>query len=78
MPTMSRPLLLSLCVSFGLGVGVASAQPAAPVDPATLGPQVGEIVPAFSLPDQHGAVQTSRSLMGPKGMMLVFSRATAW
>jgi len=71
-----------IVLSFGLAValapGPARAQTPAAIDPAAFGPKVGEAVPAFSLPDQHGAVQTSRSLMGPKGMMLVFSRATAW
>ena len=76
--TIRTILLLSAALACTLAAGPARAQAPATVDPATLGPQAGEIVPAFSLPDQHGKVQTSRSLMGPKGMMLVFSRATAW
>jgi len=75
---MSKPLVLSLCLLLTPAAGAAHAQAPDPVDPTRLGPQVGETVPAFSLPDQHGRVQTSRSLLGPKGMMLVFSRATAW
>jgi len=75
---ISRPFLLSVGLVGALAAGAAGAQAPAAVDPATLGPQAGETAPAFSLPDQHGKVQTSRSLMGPKGMMLVFSRATAW
>jgi cytochrome oxidase Cu insertion factor (SCO1/SenC/PrrC family) len=48
------------------------------VDPARLGPQVGESVPGFTLPDQRGRTHTLESLMGPKGLMLVFARATGW
>ena len=42
------------------------------------GPQVGEIVPSFSLADQHGAARDLQSLMGPGGLMLVFSRSADW
>ncbi len=75
---INRPFVLSAGLACVLAAGSARAQTTPAVDPATLGPQVGEVVPAFSLPDQRGQVQTSRSVMGPKGMMLVFSRATAW
>ena len=75
---INRPFVLSAGLACALAAGPARAQTPPAVDPATLGPQVGDVVPAFSLPDQRGEVQTSRSLMGPKGMMLVFSRATAW
>ena len=43
-----------------------------------LGPQVGETVPSFSLADQHGAARDLQSLMGPGGLMLVFSRSADW
>lgn len=42
------------------------------------GPQVGETVPSFSLADQHGTARDLKSLMGPGGMMLVFSRSAEW
>ncbi|HIE94547.1 MAG TPA: aldehyde dehydrogenase family protein, partial [Acidobacteria bacterium] len=42
------------------------------------GPQVGDVVPAFSLPDQSGQAQTVESIMGPQGAMLVFSRSADW
>ncbi len=51
--------------------------PAAP-DVKKLGPQVGEKVPDFSLPDQRGQTQTLSSLMGPKGLVLVFNRSADW
>ena len=43
-----------------------------------VGPQVGDVVPAFSLPDQTGAARDLDSLMGPNGLMLVFSRSADW
>jgi hypothetical protein len=42
------------------------------------GPAIGEKVPAFSLPDQHGKQWTLPELMGPKGLLLVFSRSADW
>ena len=45
---------------------------------STLGPQVGEVVPDFSLQDSQGRVQTRDSIMGPNGAMIVFSRSLDW
>jgi hypothetical protein len=56
-----------------------SPAPAAePIDVAKLGPQVGERVPDFSLPDQNGRTQTLQSIMGRRGAMLVFIRSADW
>ena len=55
----------------------ANALPAAP-DVQTLGPQVGSPAPDFSLHDQHGQIQTLKSLTGPKGVTLVFFRSADW
>ena len=49
-----------------------------PIDVASLGPQVGEPVPAFSLPDQNGQVRTLESILGPNGAMLLFYRSANW
>ena len=49
-----------------------------PIDVASLGPQVGERVPAFSLPDQNGQVQTLESILGPNGALLLFHRSADW
>ena len=43
-----------------------------------IGPQVGTIVPTFSLGDQRDQTQTPESIMGPNGAMLVFSRSADW
>ena len=55
-----------------------SAQERQPVDVSSLGPQVGEKVPDFALPDQHGTIQTLDSIMGERGAMLVFHRSADW
>jgi len=60
------------------GVGSDEVQPRTPIDVASLGPQVGERVPAFSLPDQNGQIQTLESILGPNGAILVFHRSAAW
>lgn len=58
----------------------AAAQDLQPaeIDVTQLGPQVGEIVPDFTLPDQQGNIQTRESIMGPRGAMLVFVRSAEW
>ena len=58
--------------------GLTTAQTRAPVDVQSLGPQVGEPVPDFRLPDQHGQIQTLESIMGPNGAMLLFHRSANW
>ena len=49
-----------------------------PIDVASLGPQVGERVPTFSLPDQNGQIQTRESVLGPNGGILLFHRSADW
>jgi hypothetical protein len=55
----------------------SSPQPTLP-DVQKLGPQVGTRVPGFTLLDQTGRSRTLASLMGPKGLMLVFFRSADW
>jgi hypothetical protein len=45
---------------------------------AKLGPQVGNVAPAFALPDQTGRRRTLESLLGPRGAMIVFTRSADW
>ena len=52
--------------------------PALRIDVSTLGPQVGERVPDFTLSDQAGQSWTLQSIMGPNGAMLVFYRSADW
>ncbi len=57
----------------------AQQQPARErIDLSKLGPKIGERVPDFSLNDQTGTTRTLKSVMGPKGAMLVFFRSADW
>lgn len=47
------------------GSSVLSAQTREAVDVHSFGPQVGERVPDFELPDQNGQLHTLDSIMGP-------------
>ncbi len=49
-----------------------------PIEVASLGPQIGEQVPDFSLPDQNGQVRTLESVLGPRGALLLFHRSADW
>jgi hypothetical protein len=42
------------------------------------GPEIGKAVPEFSAPDQTGKNQTLKSILGPKGALLVFYRSADW
>jgi hypothetical protein len=42
------------------------------------GPAVGSTVPDFAAEDQAGRTQTLKSIMGPRGAMLVFFRSADW
>jgi cytochrome oxidase Cu insertion factor (SCO1/SenC/PrrC family) len=53
-------------------------QSAATPDVQKLGPQIGSRIPDFALADQHGVQRTLASLMGAKGLMLVFYRSADW
>jgi len=77
---MRRSVILPALLLTGLLWQFPAAQPAAPapVDVAALGPQVGEQIPDFRLPDQTGRVWTRESIMGPRGAMLVFYRSADW
>jgi len=45
---------------------------------ARTGPEIGSKVPDFSLPDQNGRVRSLGELIGPQGMLLVFTRSADW
>jgi cytochrome oxidase Cu insertion factor (SCO1/SenC/PrrC family) len=67
-----------LCAGIGGGVRLSSSQQNAAPDVTVLGPRVGEKVPDFALSDQHGKRHTLASLMGEKGLVLVFHRSADW
>lgn len=70
----------AVTAGIALTFGRRSAQGQAPAQPDVqkLGPQVGSRVPDFTLSDQNGRQRSLQSLMGPRGLMLVFSRSADW
>ena len=71
--------IVTLCWVLALATASAAAAQAPPLpDVDGIGPQVGDVVPDFSLPDQTGTARDLASLMGPDGLMLVFSRSADW
>jgi hypothetical protein len=62
---------------FSLSARAIAQQPPLP-DVQNLGPQLATPVPDFTLLDQQGQARTLASLMGPKGLMLVFFRSADW
>jgi hypothetical protein len=42
------------------------------------GPEPGERIPDFALPDQNGASRALADLTGPNGLLLVFHRSADW
>jgi len=42
------------------------------------GPEVGQAVPDFRLQDQNNGSRTLKSILGPKGALLVFYRSADW
>jgi len=45
---------------------------------AELGPRIGAVVPNFELPDQNRTSHSLRSLLGPKGAIILFFRSADW
>ena len=73
---------LGFAVFFFLGVmAIANAQENAPSKPAaasSVGLPVGHSAPAFSLTDQFGHRQSTETLKGSNGMVLLFFRSADW
>ena len=44
----------------------------------TTGPEVGQRVPEFELPDQNGHKRTRADLSGRNGLLLAFVRSADW
>ena len=62
-------------IVIGIVVVTAVCGQSAARDP---GPAVGSRVPDFTAVDQDGRSRSLHSLMGPKGLMLVFFRSADW
>ena len=74
----TRALLAGVLAALVLGFPSQARQSRNQIDVASLGPQVGEQVPDFSLPDQNGRVWTRDSILGPNGAIVLFHRSANW
>ena len=63
---------------FASLVSVSNAAEREAILVADLGPQIGDQVPEFRLPDQNGQTHSLDSIMGPNGAMLLFHRSADW
>ena len=61
-----------------LAAGCDRSESRAMIDIDELGPQVGERVPDFTLPDQHGNLVGLDSILRPNGALLMFYRSADW
>lgn len=59
-------------------IGGPQGTASATVDIDKLGPQVGDRMPDFMLPDQHNEQHSLKSLLGSKGAVIVFFRSADW
>jgi len=78
-------LMLLTCALFAMAAAAGRAQDYKPLHPLptgdaglTTGPAVGDQLPAFSAPDQHGDPQTFDTLKGPNGLVLLVVRSADW
>lgn len=77
-PRSLVPAAVALAASAWLLVAVAAPASARNADVSKVGPRVGQQVASFTLADQDGRQRTLESLMGSKGVMLVFFRSADW
>ena len=68
----------ALTASAWLCAAAAAPVSAQHADISTIGPRVGQEVTSFTLADQDGRQRTLESLMGSRGVMLVFFRSADW
>ena len=74
----SRAALAVVLAALMLGFPSQAMQSRTSIEVASLGPQVGEQVPDFSLSDQNGQVWTRDSILGPSGAIVLFHRSANW
>ena len=77
-PARDRPSEFA-AASLGLLLALTFLIPGAVAQPAIkTGPETGTVVPSFQAPDQNGRMRKLKSIMGPKGALLVFFRSADW
>lgn len=72
-------MLLTTVILLAAQASAPAPRPDPPrPDPMTLGPAVGQSLPAFDVKDSRGVTRTFESLRGPNGLVLVFFRSADW
>jgi cytochrome oxidase Cu insertion factor (SCO1/SenC/PrrC family) len=71
-------IVLTVASTVGSMARQQANTPVTPLDVETVGPQVGDALPDFSLRDQRGQVRSLKSLLGPNGAVIVFFRSADW
>jgi len=64
-----------------IGIGVACAVffiACSSMSGREYGPAIGTPLPSFELPDQAGMPHRLKSLLGPKGAVILFYRSADW
>ncbi len=81
-PARKTAVLTEVLRQFGSGKKVDPADWAdfvkAQNEGLQTGPEVGQRVPDFELPDQNGKSSKLEDLMGPNGLLLIFTRSADW
>jgi hypothetical protein len=70
--------LILLAIDAEGARALQSGTAATHIDLERLGPPVGTSLPDFTLRDQRGELRSLKSLLGPKGAMIVFFRSADW
>lgn len=70
--------LLALAVAILMPARMDAQESRQPINVSERGPQVGDLIPEFALPDQDGTVWTRDSIMGPNGALVLFHRSADW
>jgi hypothetical protein len=73
-PTAGRLLVAVTLLAIACDVSESRR----PIDVHALGPEVGERVPDFALPDQKGRVVSLDDVLRPNGAILMFYRSADW
>lgn len=71
-------LWLFIAAGSGFGQTVPAKKPSGRNAEPNYGPEVGETVPPFNLPDQNGKMQNLKSITGPNGAIILFYRSADW
>lgn len=78
--TTSKPITMATLTLLCLLAATCSRDPELGTMKSEFSPgiEIGEKVPVFSLSDQHGTKRDFGSLVGPKGLIIVFHRSADW